>query len=82
MSANDTAKVLTKQQKVFTKSDMETDNKSTRPHPKIGSHKMVSYKMPIPMIEKINRIALRRGVNKSMVIRGAVDALPEGGEDA
>jgi len=72
---------LTKQQKVFTKSDMEKDTTTTRPHPKIGSHKMVSYKMPIPMIEKINRIALRRGVNKSMVIRGAVDAIPEGGDD-
>ena len=61
---------------------METNTTSTRPHPKIGTHKMVSYKMPIPMIEKINRIALRKGINKSMVIRGAVDAIDEGGDDA
>jgi len=60
---------------------METNTKSTRPHPKIGDHKMVSYKMPTPMIEKIARIAARKGINKSMVIRGAVDAIPEEGDE-
>ncbi len=59
---------------------METNTKSTRPHPKIGTHKMVSYKMPTPMIEKINRIAARKGINKSMVVRGAIEGIPEGGE--
>jgi len=60
---------------------METDTKATRPHPKIGTHKMVSYKMPTPMIEKINRIAARKGINKSMVVRGAIEAVEEGGDD-
>ena len=42
---------------------------------------MVSYKMPTPMIEKINRIAARKGINKSMVVRGAIEAVEEGGDD-
>jgi hypothetical protein len=74
------SKVLTNQQKVFTKPDMETNTSTKSLRPKLGAHKAVTYKMPIPMIEKINRIALRKGINQSMVIRGAVDSIDEGGE--
>jgi predicted DNA-binding protein len=56
----------------------------TRGRPPLDFDKwqMRSYKMPIEMIEKIARIANDRGVNKSMVVRCAVDAIPEGGDDA
>ncbi len=58
----------------------ETAAPSPLLRPKIGDHKMVSYKMPLPMLEKIDRIATRRGINKSMVVRCAIESINEAGD--
>jgi predicted DNA-binding protein len=61
-----------------------TDSQQTinRREPKgsLGQLKMQSYKMPLQLIDKINRLAEAREVTKAQIVRGAVEGLDEGAQ--
>ena len=48
-----------------------------QPKGSLGQLKMQSYKMPVPLIEKINRIAYRKRITRAQVVRCAVEQIEE-----
>lgn len=47
------------------------------PKGSLGQLKMQSYKMPLQLIDKINRLAEAKRVTKAQIVRGAVEGLDE-----
>lgn len=59
-----------------------TDSQQTinhrEPRGSLGELRMQSYKMPVQLIDKINRLAEAKRVTKAQIVRGAVEGLDEG----
>lgn len=59
---------------------METEHKSTEtraPKGSLGEVKAQVFKLPVHQVEKLGRIAAQRRLNKTALIRGAIDAMEE-----